>query len=657
MDLTIVIPTRNRHGRLIDCVYALAHNHADILVVDDASEGPVVLPPGEARVIRHIRRLGRSAAINTGIEAARHDAVLVIDDDIYAAPDMVARLMKEFTAHKNPKLALTARVAWDPDVERTLTMSWMEAAGKFTCPILMSRSFLMQHGGFDENFAGRLEATELGLRLNRHGFEMRRLDAATAFQHRVVTVRNLIDREFNDGASAVFLHAKYPQFMPEIDDTDLLLQNEARGRDASNAVDELTVLENAGPPDTNAVADLYTSVCRHYFLRGVFNCLRDIGGVKARRKASSTLAIYKQASHLEETGELDEARRLFRLVRDRTDQKYWDGAEYHLGCIEMALRNPDAAHNHFIECLTLNPAHSNARRVLFAPAGYREVEPNVFTRIESLSRTKILFIVFGDLGHVVNAFPVVAALGRKFKCETAWLTSAEYAELARASLISEVHRMKSRSAIPWSWIYEQGFTHVFFPEPGANLDEFERSGLHPTQFMARKCGVQLHTPRPELDIAAGAVSEAEAFLREYRFQRDFFITVSHGDGSTRHWPKSNLGKMSRQTGLPVIVLGNAGDVDIPGTLACPDMSLEATAVLIGWSSFYLGPAGGLSWLATATDTPMGVFFDPHDDQEAGRFLRESRGDERLTQEWSIYTNLRTVVDYIESVTSRNVSTV
>src|SRR5437899_11943427 len=121
MDLTIIIPTRDRQAGVVECVLALDHNDVDMLVVDDNSEHPVVLPSKTARVIRHDRHRGRAAAINTGLKAALHDTVLIINDDIYAAPDMVVRLVDEFALHQSPKIGLRARVMWDPDLPLTLT--------------------------------------------------------------------------------------------------------------------------------------------------------------------------------------------------------------------------------------------------------------------------------------------------------------------------------------------------------------------------------------------------------------------------------------------------------------------------------------------------------------------------------------------------------
>ncbi len=651
MDLSIIIPTRDRNANVIECVLALEHNDAEIIVVDDASEEPVAIP-NSARLIRHDRRRGRSACINSGLRTARHDAVLIMDDDIYAAPDMVIRLMTEFSVQKNPKIGVTARVMWDPDVPMTLTMKWMEGVHKFPSPMLLSKTFLLKHGGYDENFTRRLEDTEVQLRLKQSGFELRRLDAAVGFQNNVLRVRDLVEREFLEGLSAVFLDAKFPQCIPQVNDIEMLFKNEAQTADAEAAVDEIALIEQTGPSELPAgLVDLYVHVCRHYFLHGIFEGLKDIGGMKPRRNSSSTNAIYRQASHLEEIGELDEARRLFQLVLHRPDDKYWDGAEFHLGCIETALGNTAAAQSHFSECLRHNPAHNKARRALNEPSHYREVESNVFERIESADAAKVLFILFGNLGHVINAFPAVAALQKTFDCGMSWLTSPEHAPLARGSLIGPVYETKVHGVIPWDWIHAQAFTHVFFPEPGANHEEWDRSGLHAVDFIAKKCRVHPEKRRARLKPGVDAVSAAEGLMRDHGLTKKAFLTATHGDHGLRHWPNSNLMKLAKQTDLPCVVFSKNGDPEIPGTIACIDTPLDVIAVLISWSCFYLGPAYGISWLATTTETPMAVFFDPreYDNQRSG-FDNVLRGEKPNILEWDIYTNFQTVLEQIESKT-------
>lgn len=380
MNLSIIIPTYNRNQKIGECVQALGHNDAEILVVDDGSATPVAVPPA-VQCIRHDSNRGRPAAVNTGLRAAMHDLVLVIDDDVYASPDMVVRLVDEFVIWNNPKLALAGRVVWDPEILLTPTMRWLEEFGPFrdvssnrpgllsnltTRNTILWRPFILENGGFDENFTGSgLEDVELGLRLRKAGLETRLLPSAVGYHNKVMRVQDLVRRELEEGRSSVYLHSKFPDFIPQVADIENLMRNVEREKEAAAAVEELTILEMS---DSNHVpagaADLYMLVYRHYFLQGIVNGLSDLGAVQQARRSHTTLAIYNEASRLEALGELSEARRLFRLVREREDSEYWAGAEYHMGRIASSLGHPDAARLHFEDCLVLNPSHDKAREAL-----------------------------------------------------------------------------------------------------------------------------------------------------------------------------------------------------------------------------------------------------------------------------------------------------
>jgi hypothetical protein len=380
MDLSIIIPTCNRNQQINECIQALGHNDAEIIVVDDASAIPVEVPP-RVRCIRHDSNRGRAASVNTALRAASHDVVLIIDDDIYAAPDMVVRLADEFIVWNNPKLALVGRVVWDPEVLLTPTMRWLEEFGPLqdiastrscllpnlsTRNTILWRPFVMEHGGFDENFRNTgLEDVELGLRLSKGGLETRLLSTAVGYHHRVMRVQDLVQRELEEGRSAVYLHSKFPDFIPQVSDVDNLMRNVEREKEAIAAVDELTVLEMSDSSRLPAgAADLFMLVYRHYFLQGIVNGLADLGAVRQARRSTTTLALYNAASHLESMAELSEARRMFRLVRDRGEAEYWAGAEYHLGVIETNLGAHEIARGHFEDCLRLDPTHGKAQEAL-----------------------------------------------------------------------------------------------------------------------------------------------------------------------------------------------------------------------------------------------------------------------------------------------------
>jgi glycosyltransferase involved in cell wall biosynthesis len=86
MQYSVIIPTHNRPDlvvRAIRSVYSQTCPPHDIIVIDDASQPPLVLPADLAstRVIRHERSVGGAAARNTGLREAATEIVAFLDDD------------------------------------------------------------------------------------------------------------------------------------------------------------------------------------------------------------------------------------------------------------------------------------------------------------------------------------------------------------------------------------------------------------------------------------------------------------------------------------------------------------------------------------------------------------------------------------------------
>jgi GT2 family glycosyltransferase len=666
MDLSIIIPTYNRNSQLAECLQSLEHNDAEIIVVDDGSPKPVEVPHN-VRLIRHERNRGRAAALNTGLRVAVHDLVLTIDDDIYAAPDMVSRLADEFAVWNNPKLAIVGRVVWDPEVKMTLTMRWLEEFGPFrdiskkrsgvlsnlaTGNTMMWRPFVLQNGGFDEEFSHPgLADVELGLRLKQSGLEVRLLASAMGFHHRTMRVRDLVERELREGMSAVYLHSKFPEYLPQINDNKSLMQNAPAEKDALCAVEEIALLEQS---DSNrlqfGIPDLFMVIHRYYFLVGILNGLNSRETARLSNGSAATLGLFNQASLLISAGEAGEARRLFRLVRSRQDSEYWAESEYQLGAIETETGNEQTARLHFMNCLSLEPYHRRALEKLKQPSIYHEVEPNVFERVDPRPVIRILFVVFGELDEVLNAFPVVQGLREKFHgSNIVWLTAPAYASLARASGVDEVIEFEPRGAVPWDWVSLQGFTHVFQPEVVANSEEWEAAGLHPMDFMAKKCGVPLKSRRARLDPGTAARMEALSFLKESGLTSNSFLAVSYNGETRKTWPVHNLHKLATAVGMPVVILGRADESPIAGTISFNGRAHRTMAALIGLSAFFLGPDFGVSWLAATTDTPMGVFVSSGKGRRLRASLADIIGKERddLT-EWAINVSDDAVVHHISS---------
>ncbi|HTT09017.1 MAG TPA: glycosyltransferase family 2 protein [Gammaproteobacteria bacterium] len=109
--LSVVIPVHNESaciGTLIgEIERALPDaDRREIIVVDDASTDatPEALArlqkdlPGRLRVLRHDRQYGQSAALRTGVTAARHDLIVTLDGDGQNDPADIPRLLAVYAA-------------------------------------------------------------------------------------------------------------------------------------------------------------------------------------------------------------------------------------------------------------------------------------------------------------------------------------------------------------------------------------------------------------------------------------------------------------------------------------------------------------------------------------------------------------------------------
>jgi glycosyltransferase involved in cell wall biosynthesis len=102
-EVSVIIPTRDRHGLLTGAVASAAGQTdvtLEIVVIDDGSVAPVsedrlqeIATSTPLRVLRHAKSLGVSAARNTGIGEARGRWLAFLDDDdLWAPPKLRSQL-------------------------------------------------------------------------------------------------------------------------------------------------------------------------------------------------------------------------------------------------------------------------------------------------------------------------------------------------------------------------------------------------------------------------------------------------------------------------------------------------------------------------------------------------------------------------------------
>lgn len=111
--VSVLIPCRNEAPRLaatLAAVLGLRWQHFEVLVIDDASDdGSAALLAAWAareprlRTLRLERHGGKAAALNAGMEQARHPWLLCLDADSRPAPEALAWLMA--ACRRDPRLA------------------------------------------------------------------------------------------------------------------------------------------------------------------------------------------------------------------------------------------------------------------------------------------------------------------------------------------------------------------------------------------------------------------------------------------------------------------------------------------------------------------------------------------------------------------------
>ncbi len=102
---SIVVPTRERPGYLYVTLDSIAPQAAaagaEVIVVEDGATplGRLVAERHGARYLAHPAPRGPNAARNTGIEAARSDLIVLVDDDVEAPPGWLAALLEGAAAN------------------------------------------------------------------------------------------------------------------------------------------------------------------------------------------------------------------------------------------------------------------------------------------------------------------------------------------------------------------------------------------------------------------------------------------------------------------------------------------------------------------------------------------------------------------------------
>lgn len=200
MKLSVVIPTHQKLDLLRRTLAALAAQTLppvdwELVVVDDGStdgtgewlRAEAARWQGRMTVVSPAVNVGRAAARNLGVQAARGSWLLFLDDDILAPPELLAshlHLLESATGQ-----GVIGRVETAPELVDGPHFQYIDTRGAAKCTgefvparylvtqnTVVSRKAMNTVGGFDEAFrAYGFEDMELGFRLEAAGVVFRRL--------------------------------------------------------------------------------------------------------------------------------------------------------------------------------------------------------------------------------------------------------------------------------------------------------------------------------------------------------------------------------------------------------------------------------------------------------------------------------------------------
>ncbi len=167
--VSVVIPTYQRERVLLDTIgrlLALEQAAGEILVVDQT----LVHEPATERVLAEFEREKRirwirlsqasiTHAMNIGLEQARHDIVLFVDDDIVPGSDLIGAYSRAHSEGHNIVAGQVLQPGETPmnDEQSSRGFMFCSNRGQFITEFMggnfsIKRALALELGGFDENF-------------------------------------------------------------------------------------------------------------------------------------------------------------------------------------------------------------------------------------------------------------------------------------------------------------------------------------------------------------------------------------------------------------------------------------------------------------------------------------------------------------------------
>lgn len=239
MKLSVIIPTHNRADILEICLNRITRQEGvdfEVIVVDDGSEDHTAKVVADFKDVIYIKQKAshQGTARNRGAKRAIGDILLFIGDDIFAEPGFLMQHMNVHIEHPEEEVVVLGYTTWDPFLEITSYMKFLESSGwqfayhllkpgfadhpepyKFfyTSNISMKKSFFEKEK-FNAKFSQYgWEDIELGYRLWRnHEMRLYYEPDAVAYHHHLIHDTALEARMQTVGRSA----AQFERIQPKV---------------------------------------------------------------------------------------------------------------------------------------------------------------------------------------------------------------------------------------------------------------------------------------------------------------------------------------------------------------------------------------------------------------------------------------------------------
>jgi glycosyltransferase involved in cell wall biosynthesis len=184
--VTAVLPAYNLERQLdstLKALYACGYPTLEVIVVDDGSKDRTVeiAERYPVRLIRHSTNMGAAVARNTGVHAASHDIIYLLDADCIVQPGTLEKLVQRLLS--DPKLGVVSGSYLADKSEKNLANQVYDIAERFRdykikpktyayttiSNAVIRKSVFESVGGFKAEWR-RIQDYELTFRIHQAGF-------------------------------------------------------------------------------------------------------------------------------------------------------------------------------------------------------------------------------------------------------------------------------------------------------------------------------------------------------------------------------------------------------------------------------------------------------------------------------------------------------